>query len=368
MLINKKLKLLHDPRTNHLAGHCLESSSELITSKQHLLFNCDPFGENRKIPILPSTISFERFLIKLGVDHALEGHRNIIYSDGWFIDRVLPSNTSSDKILATDLDTGISRDSDFTKLNDFLPHKEVYIEGNVGLAVSTEPSNWGAFICRILPKLLRLKHIDCEKVVVYASSPRQLELINLIGLPNECLILQNPKLQYRFDSALFLSEPTTSLYIDPVALPLLKNLGDKFRVNPNRRLYISRSAGVGVLSARSCVNEINLEAELIKLGFEIVHPDQFSVREQINLFSNAELIVGCSGAGMFNSVFAPETAIVIEIESSSTWIYGHTCLFSSLGLRHGFIWGQQLNPELGKPHSPFMVDVPAVIKIVSGFI
>lgn len=241
------------------------------------------------------------------------------------------------------------------------------LPSGTGLAVSNEPSNWGSYLCRILPKIMRFRDMGLERVVAYSGGRQHLELFDLIGLSHDRVIAHDPGRDYLCAGSLFVSEPTAALYLDPTARLALKRLGDRFRTTSRRRLYVSRSSGMAARSGRSCLNEKDLEARLEAFGLEIVHPDQLTVREQIAAFANASLIVGCSGAGMFNSVFAPTDAIVIEIESSSAWSYGHTSLFSSPGLSHGFVWGLPMSESSASPHLPFTVDVDAVCRRVKDF-
>ncbi len=86
-----------------------------------------------------------------------------------------------------------------------------------------------------------------------------------------------------------------------------------------RRLYVSRRGH----PMRVMVNEVALEAALIRRGFQIVRPERMGVADQIRLFSEAEAIVGPTGAGLTNAVFAAPGCKVIEIQPenfASFWV------------------------------------------------
>jgi capsular polysaccharide biosynthesis protein len=88
---------------------------------------------------------------------------------------------------------------------------------------------------------------------------------------------------------------------------------------PSRRLYVSRRGH----PMRVMVNEIALEAALIRRGFQIVRPERLSVAEQIRLFAGAEVIVGPTGAGLTNAVFADPGCQIVEIQPenfTSFWV------------------------------------------------
>ena len=59
---------------------------------------------------------------------------------------------------------------------------------------------------------------------------------------------------------------------------------------------------------------------LERLNIEPVVLENLSAEEQINLFQNAELIVGVHGAGLVNLVFCSENtkALIIDVERNAT--------------------------------------------------
>jgi len=67
------------------------------------------------------------------------------------------------------------------------------------------------------------------------------------------------------------------------------NIGSEFS---GRQIYITRKN----INKRKCINEDDFEKELIALGLEIISPENLSIVKQIDLFSNAKLIVGLLGS------------------------------------------------------------------------
>jgi predicted negative regulator of RcsB-dependent stress response len=79
---------------------------------------------------------------------------------------------------------------------------------------------------------------------------------------------------------------------------------------PPRRLFITRRH----TKWRRLNNEDEVFAAVQPLGFERIDPGELSLDEQINLASEAEIIMGPMGAGMNLHYFAPKETKVIEMK------------------------------------------------------
>jgi capsular polysaccharide biosynthesis protein len=101
----------------------------------------------------------------------------------------------------------------------------------------------------------------------------------------------------------------------PAALRLRARVLDRLGGigRPSRRIYISRRGS----DMRLLVNEKGLEDALAARGFEIVYPETLSVRTQVEIFRGARVIVGATGAGLSNALFAGPQTCVIEILPSN---------------------------------------------------
>ena len=74
---------------------------------------------------------------------------------------------------------------------------------------------------------------------------------------------------------------------------------------------------------RVMLNEPELEAELAKRGFAIVHPETLTVAQQIEMMRGAEVIVAPTGAALANGLWAPLHSKLIEIrpvEFGDAWV------------------------------------------------
>ena len=119
-----------------------------------------------------------------------------------------------------------------------------------------------------------------------------------------------------------------------MSVQAVKWLRSQFLTNKRherRRLYISRNANQD--------RHVADEAALINgLGFEVVKPEMMTFREQVNLFSSADVIMGPHGAGLVNMIWA-EAAHVIEILGDMT----NPCHFTM-----AIACGHEYTPAYGK--------------------
>ncbi|WP_168710138.1 DUF563 domain-containing protein [Massilia sp. Mn16-1_5] len=308
-----------------------------------------------------------RFLLKADDTWMLNGHRWLLNKDltQFFTDNTVQNPESYSHLFVTDRDTGLS----WTEREAFVfqnkARKTIRLEGQIGLAVSAEPSNWGSFLFRVVPKLAWLKAVGVSKILMYSQFPQQAQLAGLLGFTEDAIIPHHPNCSYEMSSAIIPSQCHTNGYLDAYArevfLGLSRSLQGKSRYG--RKIYISRRGGVASTRARRCINEDEVCEALVAMGFDVVVPDELSVIGQLAAFANADFIVGPAGAGMFNSVFCAPGTKLIDIESERHWVYAHCNLFSSLGLNFGVFWGR-VDPTLvesGAVHLPFSVNVPALL-------
>ena len=88
----------------------------------------------------------------------------------------------------------------------------------------------------------------------------------------------------------------------------------KIKTYLSKRIYISRGDNT---NQRVLVGEAELISQLSARGVALYVLSSLSFQEQVQLFSNAEVIIGVHGAGFANLVFAPENTLVIELATQS---------------------------------------------------
>lgn len=84
------------------------------------------------------------------------------------------------------------------------------------------------------------------------------------------------------------------------------------RAAPSRRLFVSR----GDAAWRRIANQDEITTLLERRGFEVVEAARLALEQQIELFAEAEFVVGPHGGGLTNLLFSPPGTRVVELFSA----------------------------------------------------
>jgi len=101
----------------------------------------------------------------------------------------------------------------------------------------------------------------------------------------------------------------------------------------HRRIFISRKDS---RNGRRLLEEDSIVRTLEDYGFEAWTLSQLAHADQVKLFSEAEIIVGISGAGFTNHIFAPLSAHLIEIHPKHYTNRAHFFTANALGQSYQF--------------------------------
>lgn len=119
-----------------------------------------------------------------------------------------------------------------------------------------------------------------------------------------------------------------------------------------KKVYIKRNS-----QYRNLINALDVEALLLESGFEIIEPEKLDFYEQVRLFSNAEVIVGATGAAFANLVFCkPDARIVIMISRHESMPYYYwQNMANATGNRVIYVMGDTGSVASGDIHGDFTV-------------
>jgi len=99
---------------------------------------------------------------------------------------------------------------------------------------------------------------------------------------------------------------------------------------PHRLLYVSRS--------RAKRRRISNEDEVFRLlrlkGFEKVNLEELKLIDQVKLFQQARVVIGCHGAGLTNIMFMQNNQTVIELKSNNNNYWCYFSLARVFGLKY----------------------------------
>ena len=313
-------------------------------------------------------------------DAALVGYRTIVAGGHFFNDEVykrdelevyLNGLSKSDSFWNEDTRLRRQVGSDIFHLEQSGQPWRRY-EGAAVILASQEPSNYGSFLFRVLPKVHALKRYGLANlpVVCWDIKPATSHLLEIAGIDPGKIIFQNTQTISVFDRVIIPSLRNRNALLDYESRDIYRQIRHEYgSPEGGKRLYISRfSHSRRGASGRVMANEEELIARLSAIGFEIVEPEKLLVQQQIALFSSAEIVVGPSGAGMFNIVFCQPGTKVIDIESEPHWIYAHAGLFASCELRYGIFVGQVDETDERTTHRRWNVNVNVLIDRVQSFL
>jgi len=166
----------------------------------------------------------------------------------------------------------------------------------------------------------------------------------VLGTPNQWIQSSNiqvlgppaPTGNYRPELLQVLSKTVLSFFGLPTS-------GDQ----PGKKLYISRSQA----PKRKVLQEEELTPGLESLGFQMVVLENLGFAEQVQLLSQARVLVGLHGAGLTNMMWMPPGSVVLELRFPDD--SDNNCYFSmasALGHRYAF-YIPSLDQESDDTHS-----------------
>ncbi|HKF02946.1 MAG TPA: glycosyltransferase family 61 protein [Candidatus Sulfotelmatobacter sp.] len=329
------------------------------------------------------TITYPPAFVAVARDARIVGFRTVLSSNGFFFNDSSVIGQQQRRRLMADLAASYpaNEENGFVTTNTAdrfkidpggRPTKR--IRGATVLLTSQEPSNYGSWLFRSLPKLHILAQIDLSEPLRYlawAGLPTFLEYLSLLGIPEDRVIHHDPSTTiYHLEKVIVPSIRNNHAFLDRESAALFAGLRDKFGVpmKPGSRIYISRLLqSQNGSNQRIMLNEPELVERLVDLGFSIIAPETLSVTDQILAFSSAEMVVGPSGSGMFNVVFCHPGTKIIDIESEPHWIHAHRCLFASCGLRYGIFVGSAVDRSFEVHHQPWKVNIDALVSQIESF-
>ena len=306
----------------------------------------------------------------------MTGYRYYFTRDGlFFSDETLVNETETDKLLGRlagptpfdKEDTGLTRLDDRTFDISFEGRPGVQVEDKTLSLCSFEPGNYGSFLFRVLPKLAS-REVNGSKLLAPCYSQSMRHLLELFGVAPGAIIPQDTRVLYRLRDVAIPSVRNPHALLDKELLALYRGLREKFGTRSRaRKIYVSRLGWTlsEASKTRIMLNENELATRLAAIGFDILRPHEMTIKDQIEAFSSADLVVGPAGSAMFNAVFCHPGTVLVDIELQPHWVFAHQCLFSSCGLRFGIFEAKANSLKLSRPHKPFTINIEGLLARLS---
>lgn len=162
-------------------------------------------------------------------------------------------------------------------------------------------NQFGHFIIESLSRLWLADKISSPEIVFAAHDDFKAhhnEILELLGIRSRIRLVDRPARLRR----VALPEPGYRIpdFLHDTHRDFLARKGPVAVPSRGDRVYISRSRLAK--DRRKCVNEVELEEALVKLGWRIFHPQEHSVGVQLEVLGAAFLVMGREGSFFFNSL------------------------------------------------------------------
>lgn len=220
------------------------------------------------------------------------------------------------------------------QLNSLTPQMQVY--GMWMSVLNSASENWMHFLTECAPKLdlaVRNSSYLSFGILFDENLPLSaLEVLNLlsegrpmIGIPNGLPLrvsqLLVPTQSVSTCTAFWPRDGFFGTGVFGFDADALKSVRAKilhgFSITPKctRNVYLNRKS-----SFRHIVNQTEVAKILSDKKFETFAPGEFSLKEQVKVFSEASVVVAQAGAALANIMFMPKGAKVICLSADSKWI------------------------------------------------
>jgi capsular polysaccharide biosynthesis protein len=199
----------------------------------------------------------------------------------------------------------------------------------VALATRGGHNNYYHFITDVLPRFgvfqEAMPGVEPDGLYVPAASKWQQNLLELTGLAKYPVIATGKHRAVRADRLVVPSIPNPHEVAPRATIEWLRSrLPAQDVADKPRRIYVTRG---NVRNTRRLVHEDATWPLLEQRGFVRIEPGSLSIRDQIDYFSAAEVIVGPHGAALTNLLFASPGARVLEMFAPN---YVNACYWAIL--------------------------------------
>lgn len=118
------------------------------------------------------------------------------------------------------------------------------------------------------------------------------------------------------------------------------------------------------LKWRRLLNEAEITQKLEEIGFNVVYPEDMTLREQIAMFREAEAIVAPNGSALLNLIFAPpEVALIVLTQGALFNWGGFQAPMEALGYR--FSWVASTDRPVNAKHADYRIDPDAILQALA---
>jgi len=165
-------------------------------------------------------------------------------------------------------------------------------------------THYGHFIFESLSRLW-YSRLDKSTPILFCSKQKvikkfQQDIFNFLGIKNPIILVKEP---IGVDN-LIIPEPGSRIrdYLSEQHMEFLSCY--PYNVDSNKKVWLSRSNLVRFI--HQVDNEKELESKLEEKGWEIIHPQEYSIADQLEILANSSRIAGFVGSAFHTLLFFKE--------------------------------------------------------------
>lgn len=238
--------------------------------------------------------------------------------------------------------------------------KPEYSDENVAILFCEWPDNFYHWIFDVISRihLIRESGIKVDKYVMkpFSFLSFQQETLDALGIKKEQIIYSNKNLHLKAKNLVIPSREQKVGHPSKWACEFLKNslmINQAKKTEEKKRIYITREGAW----YRKIINEGQILKLLNQYNFEIVKLEEKSIWEQIQIFSNAEVILTLHGAALTNLIFCTPKTKIIEL-FPPRFIPTCYCVIANLAeLDYFYLIGDTENPTNYDKQPDFMDNI-----------
>jgi glycosyltransferase involved in cell wall biosynthesis len=232
--------------------------------------------------------------------------------------------------------------------------KKSYLSGSFFSPLGTFSNSYYHWMHDVLMQFHHvLEYLPKETLIVVPSklSAFQKDSLIALGIDESRFSYINPNDELIVDQLYFVPPPTIMRFDDPEPMQWLrgklhKGFGiNKNRHKPFRRILVSRSRAL----CRRIINEKDVMNILSQYGFEIVHCEDLTLKEQGQLFSAVDVVISPHGAGLTNLLFSMPGTKVLEIFPDSLINTHYWSLSEALNHEYAYLCGKAVPNNKSEP-------------------
>lgn len=242
-----------------------------------------------------------------------------------------------------------------------------YRNKNVAVLSTFYDYNYFHWIINTLSKLdlIEKSKLDVDYYIISNELPFQKDSLKYFNIPEDKVIENHKELKIKARNLIATSLNGTIEFVTKQGLDFIK---DKFNTQKSntKNIYISRNNPKILSNNRMIINEKEVIEIVKKYNFEVYELENISFNKQIELFSQANVIIGVHGAGLTNMIFSGKKTKIIEI-NNPRYLFSrcYYILASMLEMDYYCLLGEgEIDFSFNNCTEDFIVDIKKLEKVL----